>query len=584
MKNSQCISPLQACLLVAILPLTFLSNFSFAEDRSPLLFPLAKNQAQILPQSFEFEILGKSAIRIGDVLLNAKLMRLKFIRTKSGDINADIKIPGGLIANGDFIIRSLNGKVLHTEPVNLADGQKLPMQRSAGSRFENLRFEVTGISLKNFPKKDYAEIKKTRNFQFCIEKKEKLTSVSLCSGDLTVQDRNLNIQVVNTSQKSDVPESKINDQVVGPQGVIYLQDPFESILAVFEIGKLATLRFSTKFQPLDLRIAQTLPERKKIQIQGRGVEVSDVRSVIEQNPQYWVVELNYDRPIIYLRGEAQIPLKQEFVILNDKLIPPEVDALTKWPAKTYSASTSVVLDGRESLRLEAVEKDSLISAGKETQRVWKVAGLKKGQPEKRLLKILDGKYTWIAQGDFERGRRILTEFQLGSALMSQIRAEYWLNTRWGLELQNNYLFRATTALTSWNQIGIQGIYRWERGFVAVNPTTKFHLGYQIINLTTPATNNVGSLSGAVSSPTIAVSSYVAPNWKLAVGGAVGSSSSVTTLDLKNYLWLDSHYEFKFRQYSNWQLGLKLESYSLSVNQVATSWTRPQGYIGISSLW
>lgn len=79
----------------------------------PLFFPAEKNNIRVLPQIFEYTLLDSEKIKIGDILIDASLIRFEIIKSPGEDqVRLLFSWPAGLLQEGGIYLMNNSGRAV----------------------------------------------------------------------------------------------------------------------------------------------------------------------------------------------------------------------------------------------------------------------------------------------------------------------------------------------------------------------------------------------------------------------------------------------------------------------------------------
>lgn len=378
------------------------ANSAFAADPTPsnrltLFFPIDKNNIQILPQRFEYELIDKDQFRVGNAFFDAR--NFKFQIGKSGrDYQFSLHWPAGLLGTGEISIRDNVGKSVWTMPIDrdVVKFRQLTSDTNIASMVGHL---ANGI----LPAKIYNQLKYVPYFRLCVQKIDPPVRVSLCSKDFFIKPDKTKIDIQTRDSLREESYVNINGNNVDPRGLIFLQNYTDILALRVLLLSGATLDLDTRMKKVDFRDLSISEDGKSLQIWAAGAEPTSTSKVLRVEDGSWKTEVNYERPILYLRGEGDIPMKQEFItqgaVREQRL---NIEAMAPPPTVTYSSSVTITLKKLPNGTLMPADNlSTLDDLGKETVD-WNLNELANWNKNRRLLKVSQGEQTFTAAWDIEK--------------------------------------------------------------------------------------------------------------------------------------------------------------------------------------
>lgn len=472
--------------LLPLLTLIFcLNTQSHANDKPiPLVFQADKNNIQVLPQRFEYTLLDEHRLKIGDIIIDSETFGFQISNTKGFSIK--FAWPAGLMTSGNIVIKDNSGKALFSTIIDPKDLSIKTMK----SNEDEIRRERAEYIVRDLPAQLFEDMKYVPFMSFCIFRESRGTRLHLCSQELYVssQEGKTRIKARTSTKKTAFVE--INGKVVGRQGIIFLNDAEEDIYfrSLSESG--ATLEIETRMKPVDFLDVTSSEDDKEILITARGAEPVNSRSAKLLPNGDWQIRLNPQRPILYLKGEGDIPMRQEFFIKGSlpkengrPFISPRSQTRTYGSNLTYTGITRGGWSPSSFDELSQVEKDPR----KENQFKWNIREIPSGVPTRRFIKVTQADKEYVAGYDIFRGRPYSLQGQLGYNTPSGIAdalvaAQMWFENflamesnlfkfRWGTQLEWSQQLNAESGADPLQSVGLSLLYRLTPGFQLVEPSS-----------------------------------------------------------------------------------------------------------------
>ncbi len=420
--------------------LTFTSIAAFAQSRSgnkPLFFPAEKNNLQILPQRFEYNLMSDSQLRVGDVLIDSRKLVFSIDpEEQNGYHRAHFSWPLGIINEGEVAIKSNSGIAVFSVKV---DRRKLQSQAAANSDEETAPRTDMAHYTAEIPKTLVEDMKFFPFMEFCIFREAKGTRLYLCSEELALQKQGETWGIRPRAMAKKTAQININGKVVGNQGIIYLNNLNESIAFTAEMASGAFLEIETRKKEVDFKDLTESEDGQKLTLSAAGTEPVDPKRIRRLNDNEWQISLRKDRPLVYLKGDGDIPLRQEFDIkgaLPKAKFRPQLQA----PAfpRTYSSSIEyrVLSPAGVQMSPSGDVNDTLESTGG-NQALWTLNSLPAATSTRHFIKVNGGGNEYLAAYDVYRGLPWMLElnaqYQLPSGLIfGDIKLQWWLENFLGV--------------------------------------------------------------------------------------------------------------------------------------------------------
>jgi|GEM_PF-3502572 hypothetical protein len=270
--------------------LNFFLLFSIlAESKVPLYFPAEKNNVQILPQKFEYSLRDQSKFLLGNRIIDTEQFKFDLV-FEGQKPQLLISWPANVVQEGRILFTNPSGLSVWSQPISNSNS-KLVLKDAT-----TLVRALAGLSF----------------FRFCVGYYDIDTGLDVCSPEIMIQGRGKNLSVSPRSLDRK-PSVQINGRAVTHHGIVFLNDEKESLSfrAISRTGaefKMDTRRIFLKFVDV-----QDIDEKSfLLTVEGPfPLAPSNVKRISEN---LWSVPLFKERAMIYVAGEGQVPLRQEFIV------------------------------------------------------------------------------------------------------------------------------------------------------------------------------------------------------------------------------------------------------------------------------
>lgn len=395
----------------------------------PLYFETDKNGVKVLAQKFEYGLLDAEKIRLGDILIDASTFNFS-LQATGGESGYSLRFnwPAGMISEGELSLLNNNGKALWSTYVKKGDYKVIPLK----SPMPNLRAELAEYTSAPIDQQTLNELKILPFMSFCVSYREANTKVYLCSRELYISSADKSLSVKDRLSTKRTSKVQINGKDVGLQGTIILNNRNENIFFRATAESSAYLEIDTKMNDVDFKDVIFSPEKDYIFVTTSGAEPILKDSVKKIGPDLWQTQLPVDRPIMYLKGDGGIPMRQEFFIVgnvpNETLRP---FVASNSPQRTFSSS--VTLDGTfaKSTKIKAVSPKDKVRLLGNNRFKWTIGQLPSGQLSKRYLEVeFQNKKNYVRY-DIYRGSPFFLHGSLfydtpSGVAFAQLQGKWWL--------------------------------------------------------------------------------------------------------------------------------------------------------------
>lgn len=460
--------------LITALFVSFITGTVWAQNTlKPMMFSAELNNLQILPQRFEYTLLDEDTFKVGDIIVDTKSLIYDIKRTDKG-FELSFTWPGTLILSGDLAIKDNNGKALFSTRINpeLVTHMDVSQDNSdSGNRATISKLTVALQDSSLFEALQYLPFS-----VFCLNNETTGAKVYLCSKELFLSQENGQTKIKARSARHPKSQISVNGKELGDQGLIYLNSRDEDVFFRARSQSGAFLEIETRKQDIVFKDFYIGKSGKEMIIVGKGADPVLNNRVKKLPDGMWQAVLSVERPFIYVSGDGNIPLRQEFYIKDS--IPksqnrPYISKAS--PSQTYASQ--LVLKGVKpevvNLQTEATKIDSL-KIGK-NQFEWTVNNLQKGsENRKSLLVTAEGK-THTASYYIDRGYRFLAEVDLISQLspsqiLGKLHLQAWKNLNWGFALNAQNILSKAEAPAELTKFAAELLWRRHEGLNMMTPS------------------------------------------------------------------------------------------------------------------
>ncbi len=367
----------------------FLTGSAYGAE---LIFPPERNNLKPLPIRFEYSLVSKDQIKVGNTLIDARQIELQFqpINSDFTQYKIVLRWPSDFLKKGELVIKDPAGKSVWSVKPNAS----------------NIKFEKSKIGKQAFFETDkntqalIDELKKIPFFKFCVFKEEPQARVYLCSKDMFVKPRSQPIVIEPRDSFRKESFVEINGEPVDQQGVIVLNDKkdFVSMRSLMLSG--ATLEIETKLQAIEFLDVSLDPKSESLFVTAIGHKPIESTQVETLGSNKWKAKMDAERPFLFVLGQGDIPLRQEFLvqgpIKNTEL---KIDMNVDQNHSVFKDSATVELTSNQPVTIESVDKTSVVEKISDTKFVWKISSLEKGKINRKWLKVISGSDSFLGKFD-----------------------------------------------------------------------------------------------------------------------------------------------------------------------------------------
>lgn len=447
-----------------LVSISLLGQVTWAKE--PVYFLPEKNNLQILPQKFEYNLLNNSTIKIGDIVIDSNNLTLQLETEKKDNIFV-FNWPAGLFQQADLVIFNNYGKAIKTYTIT-KDVIELVVEKQEQAD-SLLRKDKAIFKSPTIEEALIEEVKYLPFFKFCLQRNEENTRIDLCSVELYLSSKDGKPTIKMRSENKKKAQILVNNAEVGEQGIIFLNDLTESINFKAQSESGAKLEIETRLKPVDFKDIIISEDGTKLLLTGDGsFPVSD-KNVTKLSETRWQISLPIEFPVFYIQGEGGIPFRQEFFVRG--VLPTETlrTFSSDLIRTTYSGSEKMTLEIPKGVTVSSKDSNSKVTPRSGQKMDWNVSALEKGKDSNRILYLKKDKNEFAIYQSIYRSPAF--EAHLGTSYLSggkinfvNLGLNYWLgNNRSGLSVNLDQSLTKTTSIEKWTNTEVSYIHRLTPG-------------------------------------------------------------------------------------------------------------------------
>lgn len=508
---------------------------SFAQSKKspnlkPLLFQADKNNLQVLPQRFEYSLVDEDSLKVGNILIDTTKVafNVEQVPQKRGQYRLRFTWPAGLLKHGEIAIKNNSGKAIYTSEI-APEHIKVTKGEDQLDDDSDTQLDLAEFTSPILEKSTLEDMKYFPYMVFCIYRESEETKIYLCSKELylTTAGDQLTVKPRSASKRAALVE--INGKAVGNQGMIYLNDISENVSFKTQMQTGAFLEIETRMKTVDFKDAVLSADEKRVILTASGAEPVDDSKVKKLSNDEWQIDLSRSRPLIYLKGEGDIPMRQEFYIRGN--LPKEKDRpylSAKSATQTYSSQLSFTGVNPEGITTKPDSKDTNaeLTPTKKNQFQWTVRDIEPGQKNRRYLSVLSGEDTFTVGYDISRGLpmslglsgRFLTP---SGNMYGSVDFQWWFENflgissdafrfHWGAQIERNQLLSKIDGQANADFTTAELLWRASPGFHLQDETWGLTLPFQMVTAEGVSANTYGLGAFVLCKSSKMLSTYM--NW------------------------------------------------------------------------
>lgn len=473
----------------------------------PLLFQASKNNVQVLPQRFEYTLLDEDRFKIGDILIDTTQITFELEPSpqKNGLYQIRFTWPADLIREGVLTLKNNSGKAIFSTTLT-KENFKLSHEKLTPNE-EGLRAEIGSLTIENAPSDLIDSLKYLPFIEFCLFRESDETRLYLCSKELYVSSQEGPLKVKARSSNKKSSQIEVNGKIVGNQGLIYLNDITENVAFKARTQSGAFLEIETRMKAVDFKDIVVSNDNEYLILTADGARPVDESIIKKLSEQDWQIPLPLNRPVLYLRGDGDIPMRQEFFVRG--ALPQEKNRVFLAPQsieRTYSSSLTFNGSKPEDIEVSTPPEDekSSVKVLKKNQFAWTVTDIPKGKSSRHYLTVTSGDKKFSAGYDVLRGEPFGLGLSaqyftpagvaFGSATFQWWFEKFltlkpkWANFHWGLGLERQQQVLETENTTTLHLTTIELLWRAHEGFNFIDDT--WGLSVPLQNIESPLSSTM----------------------------------------------------------------------------------------------
>lgn len=452
----------------------------------PLNFQADKNKVQVLPQRFEYTLLDEDRLKIGDILIDTTQIIFQ-IEKRRGTYRIHFEWPADLIKEGQLALKDNSGKAIFNTVLTKSNVKLKPGKLQEDDT--GLRFQIASLTVEDVPPELVEDIKVLPFMEFCIFRESEETRLYLCSKELYVssQDKSMTVKARSATKKSS--QIEINGKVVGNQGLIYLNDRSENVAFNAKTRTGAFLEIETRMKDVDFKDVVLSPDEDQIILTASGARPVDESKVKKISESDWQITLPRSRPVLFLNGDGDIPMRQEFFVRGP--LPREKNRAflsSRSLSRTYSSELSFTGIAPEDINVKVADGASkaTIETLKKNQFLWTIRDIPKGKESRHYLQLSNKEQEFIAGYDVFRGEPY--SLGLNTQYLTPAGVAYgtvdfhwwmenflfvssdWANFHWGIALERRQQLVEKDDFAKANFTTIELLWRAQDGYHLIDET------------------------------------------------------------------------------------------------------------------
>lgn len=468
--------------ILFFITISFFAAAVHAESKNDLFFPADKNNLQILPQKFEYGLMDANTTRIGDILIDATRLSFQILPTNTGKFRLRFTWPAGLLVDGHLILKDNIGKAIVSEEFSPKDVKIRAINRK--DQTENLRSEIAEYISAPLERSVIEDMKYIPFMTFCVFRENLGTRIFLCSKELylsTPKNAGSKLAIKSRDIGQRTAQVEINRQKVGEQGLIFLNDAKENLIFKSFSASGTTLEIETRRRQVDFKDVTSNEDGSEIVVRMAGTDPVDKKTARQIGDKDWELRIPTNRPVLYLKGEGDIPMRQEFLVKGP--LPTEKDrprVFSHPEPQTYSSSFAIEGEFSSPTEATAEDADSRLEMTGDSRFRWSTTNLPPRQKTRRYLNLNRDNRKQVLAFDIFRGlpfeANLAASYLAPSGLVrGKLGIQWWMENflglesdlthlRWGLNIERDQHLTTKDTEVKVDFTTLELLYRFSAGF------------------------------------------------------------------------------------------------------------------------
>lgn len=478
-------------------------TFVHAADSIPLFFQADKNNIQVLPQRFEYNLVDEDHIKIGDIVIDGTTFGFQVAPSVNfpGKYRARFIWPAGLLKEGSLLLKDNTGKAVWTtnfnrktvklvSPVSTPEQEKEQQERGFRTQLAELIVDQINPAL-------IEDMKYFPFMNFCISRTNQDTRIYLCSKEVYLTNKENKLTIRARSQGKRTAFVEINGKSVGNQGIIFLNNENENIGFRAATQSGAVLEVETRMKPVDFKDVVMSADGKDLVLTASGTEPVNEEKVKRISDEEWQFDLDASRPILYLKGEGDIPMRQEFYIkgtVPTDMSRPFVDKDSF--SRIYKPVLELHGNYPEGTSVSSNAPNEKVEKLSGNRFRWRLSEIPAGETSRHYLRVAHEENSFLAAYDvyrdfpFEAGL-VATYQNPSSQFFANIYGNWWIENflgseanwsrlHWGVNLRETLLLTKKDGEANLNVTHAELLWRAKPGFHFQDKTWGLSLPFEML--------------------------------------------------------------------------------------------------------
>lgn len=473
----------------------FSFNAHAVKNDKNLFYQADKNNVQVLPQRFEYAILDEDRLKIGDILIDTSKLSFDLQPASQGKFKLTFKWPAALLQDGNIILKNNVGKALFDSEFNKENIKIIKAEPIEGET--DLRNDSAEYSTM-IENKLVQDLKYLPFVKFCIFKEDAGTRIYLCSKELYMSTANAQMVVKSRNSNRNNTSVEVNSQTVGDQGLIFLNDSSELLVMKAFTKNGAQLEIETRKKDVDFKDVFNSEDGTSLVFTATGAEPVDPSKVKKINSEEWQISVPKTKPVVYLKGEGDIPMRQEFFIKGD--LPSDKNKIylsENSKNKTYSHNMEIFGKLPDGFSATSTEANSKLLTSKNGNFKWVWSNLNSNKKNRRYLTVKNADQKWTAGYDVEQVTPAeiyigLNTYTSNQAINANLGFNWWFENflsinseatylHWGASLKRAQHLSTKTGEPKLDITQVELLYRLNPGFYMQDETWGLNLPIGMIS-------------------------------------------------------------------------------------------------------
>jgi hypothetical protein len=259
----------------------------------------------------------------------------------------------------------------------------------------------------------------------------------------------------------------------------------------------AVLEVETRMKPVDFKDVVMTPDKKELVITASGTEPVNEEKVQRISDDEWQFNIDAERPILYLKGEGNIPMRQEFYVKGE--VP--VDAARPFVEKDsfnriYKPELTLRGSFAPGTSISSNDPNEKVEKLEDNRFRWRLTDIPAGETSRHYLRVSHEQNSYLAAYDVYRDFRLegggfISYWTPAAQFSGDLFLTWWMENfmgsdanwsrlHWGLNVKESLMLTKKEGEANVNITHLELLWRANPGFHFQDRTWGLSVPYEIV--------------------------------------------------------------------------------------------------------